>query len=81
LITPGYLPTNFTAYYYETANTNSGAVYSGSLSISPTALGVNYANDLRLVSISVSWKTGGLQRSRQLLTYASKYGIQRYVCN
>jgi len=23
LITPGYLPTNFTAYYYETANTNS----------------------------------------------------------
>jgi prepilin-type N-terminal cleavage/methylation domain-containing protein len=81
LTTPGYLPTSFTAYYQESATSSNGTVYTGTLSISPTGLPVNYSNDLRLVTVSVTWQTKNTPRSRTLSTLASRYGIQRYVYN
>ena len=81
LTTAGYLPTNFTASYYEGNTTTNGTVFSGTLSVVNTGLAVNYSNDLRLVTVTVSWQTKGLSRSRQLSTFASRNGIQNYVCN
>ena len=81
LITAGYLPTNFTAYYNEGDTATNGTVYTGTLTVSPAGMGVNYSNDLRLVTVNLSWQTKGLTRSRQLSTLAGRYGIQRYVLN
>ena len=81
LTTAGYLPTNFTAGYFEGNSATNGTVFTGSVAIAPTGLGVNYSNDLRLVTVTVAWQTKGLSRSRQLSTLAARSGIQNYVCN
>ena len=81
LITPGYLPASFTASYYEGSSTTNGTLFSGTLTVSPASGSVNYSNDLRKVTVAVSWHTQGIQRSRQLSTLTSRYGIQNYVYN
>jgi len=81
LTTPGYLPTSFTVYYYESTAASNGPAYSGTLSITSAAPSANYSNDLRLVTISVTWQTKNTPRTRSLSTLASRYGIQRYVYN
>lgn len=80
LTTPGYLPTNFSARYYDTSTTSGmGVTYTGTFSITPTGLPVNYSNDLRTVTITVNWETKGIQHTRQLSTRVARYGIQPYV--
>jgi type II secretory pathway pseudopilin PulG len=79
--TPGYLPANFTSYYYMTNASNGyGTCFTGTLSVASSTLTANYSNDVKLVTVGLQWQTRGLQRSRQLSTVVSRYGIQRYVC-
>jgi len=44
-------------------------------------LNANYSGDLRIVTVTIRWKTGGLEQSRRLSTYVSRFGIQNYVYN
>src|SRR5438132_1156937 len=80
---PTYVPTNFTAPYYDdgtTNNANSGIIYTGSLTIgSPPTVNCNYSNDLRVVTITLNWTSGSLERTRTLDTYVGRYGIQNYI--
>ena len=78
-----FVPTNFTAYYYDNGATNgigTGITYSGSffLSTFPSA-DRNYSNDMRLLTMDVTWTSGGIARSRTMKTYCARYGIQNYV--
>jgi hypothetical protein len=41
----------------------------------------NYINDLRIVTVTIWWKSGSRQQSRRLSTYVSRFGIQNYVYN
>lgn len=77
-----FLPTKFTATYYPPGETNTygiGTLYSGTLTVEPVAFGTNYDDDLRKVTVEVTWITGGLPRKRQLTTFVSQYGMQNYV--
>ena len=81
--TTGFIPLNFTAPYSSIGTTNptsGGLVYTGAVVFAaiPTG-GQNYTNDLRLVTINLSWTSGGLARNRQLSTYVARYGIQNYL--
>ncbi|MEY2408505.1 MAG: hypothetical protein QOF48_1175 [Verrucomicrobiota bacterium] len=82
---PTYMPTNFTASYYDngtTNNTSPGITYSGSIKVSPfPTADRNYSNDMRVVTITINWTSGKLPRTRTLNTYYGRYGIQNYVAN
>jgi hypothetical protein len=83
LLATNYVPTEFTASYYDNGSTNGtgvGITYSGKVTISPFPhADRNYSNDMRKVTVTVNWTTGGIERSRTLDTYVAKHGIQNYV--
>ncbi len=75
--TTGFIPEDFVAPYYPNGSTNSGVVYKGEVDIS--AAPVSYSNDLRLVTVTVEWESGGVERQRDMQTYISRYGLQHYI--
>jgi hypothetical protein len=42
-------------------------------------LSLDYSDDLRLITVEVSWETQGLPRSRRISTYFSRWGVQNYA--
>lgn len=80
---------NFTVSYYPTTNGQSqGVTYTGTFKVTPLATGTvqdsklkdeNYADDMRLVTITLSWQTGNLQRQRSWSTLVAAKGVQNYV--
>jgi len=78
--TAGFIPTAFSAAYDpNTTNGNGGAVYHGTLSITPCPLPTSYSNDMKQVTVSLNWRTGSLDRSRTFTTYIARNGLQNYV--
>ncbi len=88
----GFIPVTFTAPYFpQDFTTNSymstlgeGLAYTGAISITPvTALELNgdYNDDMRKITVTVSWTTQNTPRTRQISTYVSRYGIQNYLFN
>lgn len=53
----------------------------GTLPIDGGELDANYSGDLKIVTVTIRWKSGGLEQSRRLSTYVSRFGIQNYVYN
>ena len=75
-----FIPRTFSVPYDPTAtNGVGGFTYSGTVSISPTSLTTSYNNDLRLVTIQLTWNSGQLPRQRQLSTYVCRTGLQNYL--
>ena len=78
----GFVPPTFTAPYYPSVggtNTNGGLTYYGTTQI----LGVNchpsYSNDMRQVTVKVTWTNRSTVQNLQMSTYISQYGMQRYI--
>jgi prepilin-type N-terminal cleavage/methylation domain-containing protein len=80
---PNYIPTTFAVPFNPTGNaspgTDGGVVYSGTVSVGNSAITENYSNDLRMIRIQVTWTSGNMVRWRQMTTFVSQYGLQRYV--
>lgn len=80
LNTAGFVPKNFTVPYDVTVtNTNAGVLYYGTITIIRFPNNVSYADDLRRVKVELNWQTGSMPRTREILTYVSKSGIQNYL--
>lgn len=86
----GYVPTNFTAPFFATTSstngtanptnsTGSGPTYTGAVSVVTPAIAENYSNDLRQITITLTWTSGNETRKRQMTTMVSQYGLQKYV--
>jgi Tfp pilus assembly protein PilV len=77
----GFVPTNFTAPYYPTAgsDTNGGLTYQGTTIISPVNRHPSYSNDMRQVTVSLSWTNRSTVQTLQMSTLISQYGMQRYI--
>jgi prepilin-type N-terminal cleavage/methylation domain-containing protein len=81
------IPTNFVAYFYPTnisglANVDlakSGTIYTGVLTISDSALGESYSNELKKVTVSVTWQSGDVLHRRSMDTMVSRYGMRNYL--
>jgi type II secretory pathway pseudopilin PulG len=84
-VNPGYLPTRFTNYYYPLATNgeSKGIMYVGTLTITNVNLvpAASYGANMRRVTVSISWDSGGVTRTRTMSTYASRNGLQNYVYN
>lgn len=81
----GFIPTTFTEGYYSGALTNSVTNASGNFTYTGTVLVTNapitesYSGDLRMIQIQVSWSSGNVTHKRQMTTFVSQYGLQKYV--
>jgi prepilin-type N-terminal cleavage/methylation domain-containing protein len=79
----------FTVKYYPTTNGEAqGVTYSGTYKVTSLSTSTvpdkklkdeNYASEVRVVTITLDWTSGNLQRSRSLSTLVSANGIQNYV--
>jgi prepilin-type N-terminal cleavage/methylation domain-containing protein len=78
---PGYIPATFTEPFFadNPTNTPSNFVYTGIVTVTNAPITETYSNDLKMIKINVSWKSGGIVHRRQATTFVSQYGLQRYV--
>src|SRR5437764_15451154 len=58
LNTSAFVPTNFFEGFYASGTTNSGLVYTGRVTIVSAPVTEAYSNDLKMVTIQLSWKSG-----------------------
>lgn len=82
VVTPGFIPTSFTAPFYVNDGTNSAPssfFYSGTVVVTNAPLTESYANHMQMIQIGLSWTSGSITRSRQMTTFVSQFGLQNYV--
>ena len=78
---PGFIPTSFTESFFadNPTNTSGNFVYTGTVTVTNAPVTETYSNDLRMVQIKLTWKSGGIVHQRQATTFVSQFGLQRYV--
>jgi prepilin-type N-terminal cleavage/methylation domain-containing protein len=78
---PGYIPATFTAPFYADNPTNDtgSLTYTGVVTVAAAPLAESYSNDLRMITIELTWPSGNLVRRRQMITFSSQYGVQKYI--
>ena len=79
ITSPGFVPTNFTANYDPQGGNAQGLTYNGTIAVSDAPILASYSNELKQVTVHLSWKTGKLQRDREFTTFVARNGIQDYV--
>jgi hypothetical protein len=76
-------PTTFSQPYYPAIGSNSasGVTYTGRLDVSSVSLNppASYSTNMKQVTVTLTWCSGSVTRTRTLSTYASKNGIQNYI--
>lgn len=73
------VPSTFTEDFYPKRFANRGVTYYGTLGVSNVNWSANYADELRLVTISLTWTNGGVPRVRTMRSYVARNGMQNYV--
>lgn len=76
-LTNGYVPAQFTNTY--SPGSSHGVTYYGTIAIANAPVNAAYTNNLKAVTVSVRWNSGGLQRSREMKTLVSQWGLNNYV--
>lgn len=78
----GFIPRTFTAPFYPRIGnqTNAtGVTYYGSVNIQAPPFSVGYSNNLRLVTVTLTWTNGHNPRTRSMETLVSEFGEQTYI--
>ena len=76
----GFIPLTYSEYYDPTAAVGSqGVLYSGTAKVSAFPYNTSYSNDMRQLTLTLTWKTGKVTHNRTNITYIAKDGIQNYV--
>lgn len=73
------VPSTFTEDFYPKRQSNRGITYFGTLTVSNVDLKTNYDDELRMVTISLTWTNGGVPRVRTMRSYVARNGMQNYV--
>src|SRR6185503_14255877 len=77
-----YFTTNNYSSYYDPAGQaagSGGVLYTVSTAITRDTPAASYSNDMRRVTVQVSWVSGKINRRREMSTYVAKYGMQNYI--
>ena len=78
--TPGFIPQTFNAPYDPNAPSGEqGVSYQGTLVITNAPVAPSYADNMRMVLVTLNWKTGNLNRTRSFSSLISRDGLQNYV--
>lgn len=79
---PTFLPRTFAATYDASPIGSSGSsrlTYQGTLEIGNAPITANYSDDLRLVTVNLSWQTGKVTRQRSMQSLVAFSGLYYYV--
>ena len=73
----GFIPDTFTASYYPPGSTNAsaGIIYSGTVEIDDVDLDTNYEDQVKKITVGLTWYTGHTKRTRTLSTYVTEFGL------
>jgi len=78
-------PATFTSSFYPRADGSgpTGITYYGTMVITNASLSpaASYTNQLRAVTVTVSWTNSGVRHQRSMSTYQGQYGMQNYIFN
>lgn len=77
--TSGFVPTTFTENFLGTTGSTGGLVYTGQVTIAAAPVTEAYSNDLKQVTITLSWKSGKVVRNREMTTFIGRNGLQSYI--
>lgn len=76
-------PTTFSQPYYPAVGGTpaSGATYTGQMTVSSVSLdpSASYSNNMKQVTVTLTWSSRSVTHTRTLSTYASRNGIQNYI--
>jgi Tfp pilus assembly protein PilV len=78
----GYVPPAFTAPFYPNlgaASNSVGIVFYGTTLITNAVVDPAYSNQMREVIVNLNWTNKNVGHSREMRTYISQYGMQRYI--
>jgi prepilin-type N-terminal cleavage/methylation domain-containing protein len=75
----GFIPATFEALFSPTSTSASDLHFSGTVTITNVPPTESYSNDMRLVIVRVMWKSGNVQRTREMQALISRYGLQNYI--
>ncbi len=78
----GFIPTTFSDCYYSTTSTNEpggSLMYYGKVLVTNAPIAESYSNELRMIQIQLFWESGNRIHTRQMTTFVSQYGLQKYV--
>jgi prepilin-type N-terminal cleavage/methylation domain-containing protein len=75
-----FVPPTFVSAYFGPTN-GGGLLYTGAVTIAAFNLPnpPTYSNDLRVVTVDLSWISGGVPRSRSMSTLVARNGLQTYI--
>lgn len=76
---PTFIPPTFTERYDPNALVDKGVTYNGTLRIDSCPISSSYSNDMRMVTVTLNWQTGSINRNRSFTTYVARNGLQSYV--
>ena len=57
----------------------SSLTYAGTIAISDLSLSETYVGNLKQVTVSLQWQSGGRTVRREMTTLVAKYGLQLYI--
>jgi len=77
--TAGFIPATFTQVYDPTRPNATGLTYNGTMTITTPAISNSYKDDLRMLTVNLSWTTGSIPRTRQFSTFIARDGLQNYT--
>ena len=77
ITTANYIPTNFSKLYGP--KNQDGITYNGNVTIGKAPIETPYSTNMRLVTVTLEWKTGDLSRRRSMTTMVAKDGMQNYI--
>ncbi len=77
--TAGFIPATFTQVYDPTRTNATGLTYNGTMTITTPAISNSYKDDLRMLTVNLSWTTGSIPRTRQFSTFIARDGLQNYT--
>ena len=77
---PTFIPKTFSAPYDPNAPVGErGISYNGTMTITNAPVSPGYANEMRMVIVTLNWQTGNLNRTRSFSSLISRDGLQNYV--
>jgi type II secretory pathway pseudopilin PulG len=82
--TNNFIPSTFTAPIYASTATNvstanASLYYQGTVTIADSGISETYGTDLKKVTIQLTWNSGNLRRTRNMSSFAARYGLQNYI--
>lgn len=73
-----FIPGTFVEPYY-TSDDSNGLMYTGTVTVATAPFTATYSSKVRMVSVELKWKSGGVLRTREISTFVAQDGLQEYI--